>query len=407
MSNVARVQTRTNDALRWTLLVSLVIQAIFVSSQWMRGALNDVKDDDDSAAAAGSVSSTAVNDPWSALIGTGATATLGYWTEQLSKIKDTVTTNNNSTRSKEIDETTSSTKTSVWSLSLEDLVKTSKATPDQCNHNLMFMDDFVSKHDGSTTQIPQVIHVTGKTRCLPKVIHENLLTWKNIQNHSFYFHDDAAVDRLLQSDWPEFPQLQTLQHCMISGAAKADLWRYLVLYRYGGIYTDMDNAPTHDFFRGDNVTTIIAEDDDSFFVVETIGYLSQYFMATSPRHPIMYLSVLQVFHRLFDVEDIAKQYVPFVTGPGALKNAFIKFMLPEKRDGTVEEGRYVGAANRSITVVGTRRDSNKYVRRESVFGHQKANAYAQMQMTHFSKVAADKSLNLPCQFHLYNIANNA
>jgi mannosyltransferase OCH1-like enzyme len=60
--------------------------------------------------------------------------------------------------------------------------------------------------------------------------------WR-FDGYSLYFHDDVAVDRLLAKYWPEFPQLQLMQQCSISGAAKADIWRLLVLWEYGGIYT--------------------------------------------------------------------------------------------------------------------------------------------------------------------------
>eukprot|EP00525_Craspedostauros_australis_P007369 CAMPEP_0198126466 /NCGR_PEP_ID=MMETSP1442-20131203/44879_1 /TAXON_ID= /ORGANISM="Craspedostauros australis, Strain CCMP3328" /LENGTH=49 /DNA_ID=CAMNT_0043786251 /DNA_START=55 /DNA_END=204 /DNA_ORIENTATION=- len=47
-------------------------------------------------------------------------------------------------------------------------------------------------------------------------------TW-HLEGHSFAFHGDAAVDRLLAKFWPEFPQLQLIQECLVSDAAKIDL----------------------------------------------------------------------------------------------------------------------------------------------------------------------------------------
>lgn len=72
-------------------------------------------------------------------------------------------------------------------------------------------------------------------------------------------------------------------------AAKADLWRYLALWEYGGIYTDLDNLPGERF----NETTI-APDTDAFFLQEQGGWLSQYFFAVAPKHPIMFLAVHDV-----------------------------------------------------------------------------------------------------------------
>ena len=124
---------------------------------------------------------------------------------------------------------------SVWSLSLEELVATSNSTASQCDHRLTFMEDKIVPNVWQR-KIPRVVHVTGKTRCLSQPFLANLNKWK-LENHSFYFHDEDAMDRLLNEEWPEFPQLKMIQNCMISGAAKSDLWRYLLLYRYGGIYT--------------------------------------------------------------------------------------------------------------------------------------------------------------------------
>jgi hypothetical protein len=74
-------------------------------------------------------------------------------------------------------------------------------------------------------KIPKIVHVTSKTRCIPPILQENLERWK-FPDHNFYLHDDAAVERLLfETYWPEFPHLNLLRSCMISGAAMADLWR--------------------------------------------------------------------------------------------------------------------------------------------------------------------------------------
>jgi mannosyltransferase OCH1-like enzyme len=133
---------------------------------------------------------------------------------------------------------------------------------------------------------------------------ENINLWR-FQNYFFYFHDDAAMDRLLHKYWPEFPHLPLLQRCMVSGAAKADLWRLLVLWEYGGIYTDIDNAPGTKF---QNVT-VIKDSDGAWFVIELIGVLSQYFMAALPKHPYVYIAILGLLHRVLDVKEIGNQYV--------------------------------------------------------------------------------------------------
>ena len=136
------------------------------------------------------------------------------------------------------------------------------------------------------------------------------------------------MDRLLQRHWPEFPQLQLMQSCILSGAAKADIWRLLVLWEYGGIYTDIDNAPEPLFKNG----TAIANEDDSFFVMDRIGTLSQYFMAASPKHPLIHIAILETLKRIQEVTSVGLQNVAFVSGPEAMRQAMKIFMRSQGTD---------------------------------------------------------------------------
>jgi hypothetical protein len=247
--------------------------------------------------------------------------------------------------------------------------------------------------------IPKVIHMTSKSRCTVQVFEDNIDKWR-FEDHSFYFHDDEAVEGLLQKHWPEFPYLQMMRDCMISGAAKADLWRYLILYEYGGIYTDIDNAPGQNFLNG----SVITAEDDSWYVVEGLGMMSQYFMASSPRHPFLHLCVSVLLGRLLWQPSVGNQYVPFSTGPGTTKNAMIQFMRGQGNEyQKTPAGHYVGLHNRSVTVVGTRGTGRLWVIRESIGGQDKRKGYAQMNMKHFSqsKRLPQAFVNESCHAHLY------
>ena len=132
-------------------------------------------------------------------------------------------------------------------------------------------------HPGSVIEgrkIPKIVHMTSKSKCFTKAYADNINLW-NFEDHSFFMHDDATVDRLLNREWPEFPLLQEARSCLSSGAGMADLWRYLILWEYGGIYSDIDNAPGSLFLNG----TLIKDNTDSLLEVERGGFPSQYFLA--------------------------------------------------------------------------------------------------------------------------------
>lgn len=101
---------------------------------------------------------------------------------------------------------------------------TGPGPPDRALVNSTIIEDSSVTHPPNR-RIPRTVHVTSRTRCMPGAIRTNLDRWR-LHDHSLYVHDDAAVDRLLwETYWPEFPHLNLLRPCMISGAAKADLWR--------------------------------------------------------------------------------------------------------------------------------------------------------------------------------------
>lgn len=123
-------------------------------------------------------------------------------------------------------------------------------------------------------KIPKFVHMTSKFRCFTGNYTLSINKWK-FEGYSLFIHDDAAVDRLLSKEWPEFPLLQEARLCIATGAGMADLWRYLVIWEYGGIYTDLDNEPGPRFLNA----SLITDDVDSFFEQEGGGFPSQYFFA--------------------------------------------------------------------------------------------------------------------------------
>lgn len=121
--------------------------------------------------------------------------------------------------------------------------------------------------------------MTSKNRCFTKRYADNIQDWIKATGYSFILHDDSAVERLFSGkEWSEFPLLRQILPCITSGAMKADLWRYLALWEWGGLYTDMDNTPGYQWAKENG--TIISEDMDAVFEIEIGAYASQYFYAS-------------------------------------------------------------------------------------------------------------------------------
>jgi len=257
---------------------------------------------------------------------------------------------------------------------------TSNANASICPNRTHFVESYFFDEDASSPlayrKIPRIVHISSKLPCMSSGFRGIVKNW-HLPNHSFAFHDDDAVDRLLAKEWPEFPNLHLALECLVSGAAKVDLWRYLVLYEYGGIYSDMDSAANYKFL----VTEAIEPNDDAYLLIEGKGFLAQYFLSASPKHPIMFLAVHHTIRRLLETGNVLNQYVPFVTGPGALKAAGISFMNDDESFGYPAAGVHTGMDNRTVRVVGNKRTSNSYIIRGAIRGATKQKGYDAINQT--------------------------
>lgn len=212
-------------------------------------------------------------------------------------------------------------------ISMDDLVNTQSEI--ECADDFILVEDQLPHFNptGNFTEarkqsrIPWVIHMTSKSRCVRPTFERHINDWKALNEVEFRLHNDAAMNRLiLDKDWSEFPLLRHAVKCMNNMVERADLWRALIIYEYGGIYTDMDNGPGR--FHPSAMDT----EADAYFEQEREGFLSQYFFAASPRHPILFYLVQNICSRVLNLPDYHHQYAPMITGPGAMKSAGMYFM---------------------------------------------------------------------------------
>jgi mannosyltransferase OCH1-like enzyme len=85
--------------------------------------------------------------------------------------------------------------------------------------------------------IPKIIHQTWKTNKLDPKLKLFTDTWKKINpdfEHRFY--NDHKCFKFIYDNYPEYLDLYE----DLKPIEKADIFRYLVLHKYGGIYADID-----------------------------------------------------------------------------------------------------------------------------------------------------------------------
>jgi hypothetical protein len=140
-------------------------------------------------------------------------------------------------------------------------------------------------------------------------------------------------------------------------------------------------------------TTLDFDNSSAVFVVEQYHMLSQYFMATAPRHPLLWYAIQISLQNLAMVPDTGSAPAAMVTGPHALHKAFVQFNKDAGRlidtagigRKPVRAGHYVGTWNYTARVYGSAAQQNELVQRDVFSASDKKSEYQAMGMRHFTE----------------------
>jgi mannosyltransferase OCH1-like enzyme len=179
--------------------------------------------------------------------------------------------------------------------------------------------------------IPFVIHQTYYSNQLGMDIYQTCMTIKNMNpEYEYAFYDDQQCRAYIQQHYP--PEYLHAYDSVIPGAYKADIFRYLLLYREGGIYMDCKSStivPLRDFIPR-NATFAVFRDRPT-------GALLNSFMAVTPNHPIVKrvieLTMDNVKNKRYNNNSLD------ITGPQTLGRAF-NLQIGRDELADIEPGAY-------------------------------------------------------------------
>jgi inositol phosphorylceramide mannosyltransferase catalytic subunit len=176
--------------------------------------------------------------------------------------------------------------------------------------------------------IPKIIYQTYVNNKLP-IVTKLFIWWTKHVNkdYRYEFYDDYRIEKFLKNEFS--PEVWEAYSKIAIGAAKADFFRYAILYKHGGVYVDIDGAvvrPLSEIILPDDVAVISREVHPNLFV--------QWALIYDKEHPFM--------KRTLDkcIENINTNRSPnnvlYMTGPNVysevineaiLKNESIPFRI--------------------------------------------------------------------------------
>lgn len=110
--------------------------------------------------------------------------------------------------------------------------------------------------------IPKIIHQTYKSHDLPAEIKQIVQSLRHLNpNWEYRFYTDRDILDYIKQHFDERTLVAYLRINPVFGAARADLFRYLVLYREGGVYLDIKSTCVKPLDQ-------VIEEDDTFIVTQ-------------------------------------------------------------------------------------------------------------------------------------------
>lgn len=193
--------------------------------------------------------------------------------------------------------------------------------------------------------IPKIIHQTFKTKKLPPELQEIVLKAKTAcPTFEHRLYDDEDIYNFIKDNYDE----ETLRlYNMINpklGMAKADFFRYLLIYKVGGFYFDIKSFPSRDLSSwADNFKFITAHWHGRYYnelLKYELGEFQNWHIISEPGHPIIANVIRRMKeniknYRYEPTQIDAKTDILDVTGPLCYSRAILE-VKDQYKDGYIE-----------------------------------------------------------------------
>lgn len=162
------------------------------------------------------------------------------------------------------------------------------------------------KNTGIAQEIPNIVWQTNYTH-LASLPLKACLEWNKIMSEGYHYRFMATDSRLnfVEENFPG--RVHRLYNKLNLGAAQADLWRLLVLYKYGGVYMDIDAhllLPLKELIQ--------PETQEIYLRYKKSMRFTNYFIATKPESFKIKALLNEALRR---IEDPPSNNVYNITGP--------------------------------------------------------------------------------------------
>ena len=180
----------------------------------------------------------------------------------------------------------------MFPINMRDIENTYKFVDIEIPRNNLKKDRKVLLNNTFSGIFPRRIFQTGVADYVTKNMGKAAASWNLLNSHYNYrYFNNDDCERFLAEYFPG--KVLDAYHKIIPGAFKADLFRYCLLYKYGGVYCDNKMIclkPIDDYLKNyENVDFVVAIDYPT-----SKKYLYNAFMISRPNHPFLRKAINQI-----------------------------------------------------------------------------------------------------------------
>jgi len=167
--------------------------------------------------------------------------------------------------------------------------------------------------------IPKIIWQTYKDpyESLTDYMHDAMNTWKDLNSeYEHRYMDDLQAGEFVLTEYGQ--EWYDIFINLPVGVMRGDLWRYMVIYKYGGVYADLDTECLVP------VSKWMIEDKDFIICPETDKHFCQWTFASSAGNPILKSVLDLIKDKLMFPSYGSDHFVHTHTGPAIWTDGIIK-----------------------------------------------------------------------------------
>lgn len=190
--------------------------------------------------------------------------------------------------------------------------------------------------------IPKKIYQTHKSRSYINNTPELLKaqnSWKKYKDYKHYFYNNKEQDIFMKNHFSDI--YDAYKKCPIP-VMKADLWRYCIIYKYGGIYADADTVclKKPDYLIKKSYLVGVPENNT---------HLCQWIFSAPANSPILKSIIDLSVGRLREAKEFkGKHFIHRYTGPGVFTQGIEKWLFDNNYSTFKEREKYSNYPNNII-----------------------------------------------------------